>query len=74
MAWGTPPTTVTLRASITIACPVFIGQGCCETEHEFRAEANAQLPLLAEEEKEIRDALRKSLEESVKIFLETHHS
>jgi len=74
MGWGRPDNTITLHAKLVIACPLLIiGSGCTELEHEFRAEANAQLPLIAEEEKEIRDALRKQVEEAAKTFMENHH-
>lgn len=74
MGWGKekPETTVTLFAKVIISCPLTAGNGCFETEHEFYASANAQLPLLADEEKEIRDQLRHTAEEAAKAFMEKH--
>jgi hypothetical protein len=70
MAWFNPSTT-TVKITIIIACP--LGPGACDSfDHTFSAEANAQLPLLLQEEQEIRQKLSEQLDAAIAKFMEAH--
>ena len=63
--------TITLQARIVVSCPLS-SDNCMEPDHEFIAEATAQLPLTFEREQEIRTKLQEQVDAAIAKFWEKH--